>query len=63
MREDKCLYNLMGQGNVPGCVAHRVGLNAGRSSLAGLQRRKTAIEIGLEVVDILQADVEPLPSA
>ncbi len=27
--------------------------------VVGLQRRKTALEIGLEVVDILQADVEP----
>jgi hypothetical protein len=28
----------------------------------GLQRSKSAIEIGLEVFDILHADMEPLPS-
>lgn len=35
------------------------GFVIGEGLSGGLQRRKTAIEIGLEVVDILEADVTP----
>ena len=36
----------------------RASDGSGPLVLASLQRRKTAIEVGLDVVDILQADVE-----
>jgi hypothetical protein len=36
----------------------RASDGSGQSVLANLQRRKTAIEVGPDVVDILQADGE-----